>query len=226
MRSSQTSGHRFACVALLIAGLLTGSIVAGEAPPAGGPDLSTHEGDVVLLDFWASWCAPCRESFPWMERMIERYGDRGLTVVAVNLDEDRADADAFLEGAGEGFDHRFDPEGRWAEAYALDTMPSSILFDRDGKVAARHEGFRDADTADYEAEIVELLEGRALPAPKRGTDKARKHGPRPWEKGALATDRMRLDRDALDLAWDDHIYFSKEATSGGRSFAGGGCGCN
>ncbi|MCP3982065.1 MAG: DUF4266 domain-containing protein [bacterium] len=182
----------------------------------------------MLLDFWASWCGPCRQSFPWLEAMRQRYADRGLVVVAVNVDEERADADRFLEGTSYDFEFVYDPEGSLPEAYALEAMPSSILFDRSGKPVYRHSGFRLDEAEAYEKRIVELLEtetvaGNYEEGAAAGSDGG---GVKPWERGLLAKPEMQLDCDPIDLAFDDHIYFSKEASSGGRGFGGGGCGCN
>lgn len=195
----------------------------------GDLDLTPWKGRVVLVDFWASWCAPCRESFPWMSTMLDRYGEQGLTVVAINLDQDSEAARAFLEGIPEGFHHVRDPSGAIPEAFGITVMPSSVLFDREGNPAYRHEGFHSRETAEYEKRIVALLEGREDLERKDvslGSRGRRGLGVRPWERGLLAHDAMRLDSDPLDLAIDDHIYFSKEASSGGRGFGGGGCGCN
>lgn len=197
---------------------------SGAASPV---DLEQYRGKVVLLDFWASWCVPCRRSFPWMDSMARKYADRGLVVVAVGVDESREAADAFLEGMDSEIEIVYDPEGVLAEAWDLNAMPSSILFDRDGGAAFRHEGFSTADTAEYEQHLVQLLDGEATPELEQVASGRRSwRGVRPWEKGLMAADFMALDADSIDLAWDDHIYFSKEASSGGRSFGGGGCGCN
>lgn len=159
--------------------------------------------------------------------MRAQYGERGLVVVAVNLDEDSKSADEFLAGVRADFVHVRDPDGRFARAYGISVMPSSILFDRAGRPVYRHEGFHPDKTGEYERHIVKLLEGRGpgaalaiVPAAPKGV------GVRPWERGLLADPVMRLVSDPLEIELDDHMYFSKEASSGGRGFGGGGCGCN
>ena len=101
-------------------------------------DLTGFRGRVVYLDFWASWCGPCRQSFPWMEIMKSTYGIQGLEIVAVNLDKSRADADRFLKQFHPTFDVRFDPEAELAEIYKVQGMPSSVLIDRHGVTRFMH----------------------------------------------------------------------------------------
>src|SRR5450755_2944651 len=103
-------------------------------------DLATLRGRVVYLDFWASWCGPCRQSFPWMQTLNNTYADQGLSIVAINLDADRADADKFLHQFKPTFDVRFDPEGKLAELNNIKTMPASILIDRHGVTRFTHMG--------------------------------------------------------------------------------------
>jgi hypothetical protein len=164
---------------------------------------------------------------PWMAAMLDRYGEQGLVVVAVNLDEDPASAERFLAGTDYGFEQIQDAEGRLAEEYGLAVMPSSILFDRTGRPVYRHEGFHEGKRGVYERHIVELLEGRgpSVEIPL-GDPAARNRGVRPWQRGLLATPEMQLISDPLETDFDEHVYFSKEASSGGRGFGGGGCGCN
>lgn len=121
-------------------------------------DLDQYRGKVVYLDFWASWCKPCRQSFPWMNRMQDKYGDQGLVIIAVNLDEDRADADRFLKELPAKFQVLYDPDGKLAEQYKLIGMPSSFIIDRNGAVHSRHAGFHDSSPAEYETEIQSLLQ--------------------------------------------------------------------
>ena len=209
--------------------LLAGSgLVFAEEPPVGPAfDLSLYRGKTVYLDFWASWCAPCRESFSFMNAMTERYADRGLEVIAINLDEDSEAARAFLEAYPAEFAVVFDPAGRVAEQFEPPAMPTTLIFDVDGQLVARHSGFFAKRRKDYEATVVAAIEGRLDPnAPALITGGKRHKGVQPWQRDILAQPDMQLICDPLDSAYDDHIYFSKEGSSGGRGFGGGGCGCN
>ncbi len=120
-------------------------------------DLDAYHGRVVYLDFWASWCTPCRQSFPWMEGLAARYQAQGLTVVAVNLDRDRAAADRFLARFAPTFDVPFDPSGELARRFKVHAMPSSLLIDRQGVVRFEHAGFVPIDASTYEEQIRALL---------------------------------------------------------------------
>ncbi len=119
--------------------------------------LSDYQGQVVYLDFWASWCIPCRKSFPWMQKIQQKYRDLGLKVIAVNLDKQRKLADVFLKNFNVDFTIGFDPVGDSARAYQLKGMPSSYLIGRDGKLYASHIGFRAKETAKLEQAIKALL---------------------------------------------------------------------
>ena len=142
----------------------TGFAAANRAPdfqlPAieGEANLARLAGKVIYLDFWASWCDPCRHSFPWMAAMKDKYGDDGLEVVAVNLDKDRAQADKFLQNMKVNFVVAFDESGDSAEKYDLQGMPVSYLIDRDGSIQASHLGFNDTDKDKLEAAIKVLLQ--------------------------------------------------------------------
>jgi thiol-disulfide isomerase/thioredoxin len=119
--------------------------------------LAQLRGQVVYVDFWASWCGPCRMSFPWMNDMHARYGQQGLAIVAVNLDTERKLSAKFLEKYPASFLVAYDPPGKVAEAYRVAGMPTSYLIDRQGRLHATHQGFREEDMARLEAEIRALL---------------------------------------------------------------------
>lgn len=128
-------------------------------------ELSRFRGSVVYVDFWASWCRPCRRSFEWMARMHEAYSGRGLVVIAVNLDRDREHADRFLRRMEPAFRIAFDPDAVLARSFELEAMPSSFIYASDGTLQHSHTGFRDGDADELESEIVALLEAQGGAAP-------------------------------------------------------------
>lgn len=159
----------YAAFALLLGALLAApasAIDAGdnapiiEAPKRDGEALSLRElrGRVVYIDFWASWCAPCRAAMPELDALQERLADDGLTVLGVNVDRNRAAALRMLEEIPVGFPIVFDPEGEWARRYALPGMPTGFLIDREGVVRYRHSGYRAADLPELTRRIEALLE--------------------------------------------------------------------
>jgi cytochrome c biogenesis protein CcmG, thiol:disulfide interchange protein DsbE len=127
---------------------------------AGPVDLAAWAGQVVYVDFWASWCGPCRLSFPWMNALHDRHGGKGLQVLAVNLDVRRADADRFLAAMPARFHVAFDPQGDTPRRWQVKTMPSSTLVGRDGRLLWLHRGFRPDDAAALEARVVDALATR------------------------------------------------------------------
>lgn len=124
---------------------------------AGPVSLSSLKGKVVYVDFWASWCGPCRQSFPWMNEMQTKYGPQGLQIVAVNLDAKRADADQFLAQLPPRFSIAFDAKGESAKRFGVKGMPTSVLIGPDGTVLAVHQGFNDEDRSKLEAKFVSAL---------------------------------------------------------------------
>jgi thiol-disulfide isomerase/thioredoxin len=124
-------------------------------------DLSAYRGKVVYLDFWASWCTPCRQSFPWMNDIQSTLGSKGLVVIGVNVDHDRGPAEEFLQSTNPQFKIIFDPEGVIAAQYDFKDMPTSILIGRDGKIRSIHNGFFPDREGAYLADIDALLKERA-----------------------------------------------------------------
>ena len=134
-----------------------GLLLIGPSHASAPLELDSFRGQVIYLDFWASWCVPCRQSFPWMQAMKNAYGRQGLTVIAVNLDPDRAEAERFLQRFHPDFAVQFDPQGAFAERFKVAGMPTSVIIDRHGVARITHIGFRPADRETYENELRALL---------------------------------------------------------------------
>lgn len=119
--------------------------------------LSKFAGKVVYLDFWASWCAPCRTSFPLLNKLHEKYKAQGFEVVAVNLDEDKTKAEKFLKEIPVSFNVLVDAKGEWSDKFGVEAMPTSYILDQKGVVQNIHHGFASDDIKELEAKIVALL---------------------------------------------------------------------
>jgi len=119
--------------------------------------LTSYQGQVVLVDFWASWCVPCKTSFPALDALYKQYRDRGLVVLAVNVDERRADAEAFLAARPHTMPIALDPKGDAAKAFDVRGMPTSFLIDRAGRIRFVHSGYSTKTLDGYRDEIARLL---------------------------------------------------------------------
>jgi thiol-disulfide isomerase/thioredoxin len=128
------------------------------ATASGGTvSIASLRGKVVLVDFWASWCGPCKVSFPAIDKLHQALAAKGLYVLAVNVDERRRDADRFLDGRPHEMGVVFDPEGKGPAAFRVSGMPSSYLLGRDGRLRFVHEGYTEKTLGDYRREIEQLL---------------------------------------------------------------------
>jgi thiol-disulfide isomerase/thioredoxin len=121
-------------------------------------DLEKYAGKVVILDFWASWCVPCRRSFPWMNEMQEKYAQDDLVIVAVNVDSEVENAEAFLAEYPANFEVIYDPNASLAKAYDVQVMPSSFVIGRDGQTIDQHAGFKVKKQNEYEDLIRAALD--------------------------------------------------------------------
>jgi len=139
--------------------LLVISSTPSPADVAAAPslDLEQYRGRVVVVDFWASWCTPCRRSIPWLNEMRAKYGERGLVIIGVNVDKDRRDAEQFLRDVPIEFEIVYDSGGKLATRYQVEGMPSSFVYGRNGELAARHLGFQNAKRPEYESLLGRLL---------------------------------------------------------------------
>lgn len=122
-----------------------------------GLDLSSYRGKVVYLDFWASWCTPCRRSFPWLDGLVRQFGKGDLVVIGINVDQSSGLARKFLDDTPANFPIIYDPQGAIATTFKIIGMPSAVLIDRTGRVRFQHVGFSDSTKDEYETHVRQLL---------------------------------------------------------------------
>lgn len=157
--------------ALLLLGIFSSlaqpayAVEIGESAPiaqwqtdTGKIDIAQLKGQVVLLDFWASWCGPCRASFPWMNEMQAKYASKGLKVLAVNLDSNSEDARKFLQQVPAQFQVAYDKQGDSPRLFKVKGMPTSYIIDRQGKVTQIHSGFNTSQKENLEKQLLMVLE--------------------------------------------------------------------
>jgi YD repeat-containing protein len=140
---------------LLLAAILLSSVSSATISDTGF-DLESYRGKVVYVDFWASWCTPCRASFPFMQDMADEHGD-SLVIIALNVDKSRTDADQFLDQFDINFDIVYDPRGELAESFNVKGMPTSYLYDREGKLIGSHIGFKNKDINSLKTAIANAV---------------------------------------------------------------------
>ncbi|MFN7983887.1 MAG: TlpA disulfide reductase family protein [Vicinamibacterales bacterium] len=162
---------RRAIALALFSGLLFTALFTSlaAATPKDLPSLTLHtldgktvttadlKGKVVLLDFWASWCIPCRKSFPEVDKLSREFEQKGLTVIAVSVDEQRKNAESFLSQYPHSMTIALDDKGTAAQAFDLQGMPSSLIVDRTGHIRYTHMGYTDKTIAQFRTEIAQLL---------------------------------------------------------------------
>jgi peroxiredoxin len=119
--------------------------------------LADLKGDVVMINFWATWCGPCREEMPLLDELYTRYSRVGFNLVGVNIDDDPARAREMIEALGVGFPVVFDSDKRVSQLYEVQAMPVTILLDRDGVVRYVHHGYKPGYEDKYLEQIRELI---------------------------------------------------------------------
>ncbi len=149
-----------ACLCCPLWALEPGQVAPPIIDPSGDMPqdiLLGYRGKVLYIDFWASWCGPCRKSLPALNELYREFGEQGFEVVAVNLDESAADMQRFLEKYPVDYRIVADPAGVNAKTYQIPGLPTAFLVDRSGEIHRIHIGFRKNDKARIQAELEQLL---------------------------------------------------------------------
>jgi peroxiredoxin len=155
-----------AALPALPAACLAGDIAPGVAAPAfelssstGKPiGLADLKGEVVLINFWASWCGPCRQEMPILDQLYRSYKEAGFVLLGVNVEPNARDADKFLKGTPVSFPILFDPRSQVSKLYEVSGMPSTVIIDRNGKVRYVHHGYQPGDEGEYLNQIRALTQ--------------------------------------------------------------------
>lgn len=136
------------------------SIAPSFALPSRSGDmisLSALKGQVVMINFWASWCGPCRQEMPLLDQMHKRYSSLGFTLLGVNVEADTKDAEKWLAATPVTFPVLFDKENKVSKLYDVNAMPSTVFIDRKGNVRYLHRGYKSGDEGEYLNQIRALL---------------------------------------------------------------------
>jgi peroxiredoxin len=136
----------------------------GTAPDFSLPDasggsvaLADFKGQVVLINFWASWCGPCRQEMPLLDELSTRYAPLGFTMLGVNVEEDSSAANGFLSGTPVSFPVLYDRENTVSKLYDVIAMPSTVIVDRAGQIRYIHHGYEAGNEHDYQDQIRALI---------------------------------------------------------------------
>jgi thiol-disulfide isomerase/thioredoxin len=155
---------------LLLTGLLAISwpaLAADGASPAPGFTLASRaggemslaglRGQVVMINFWASWCGPCRQEFPALDEMYRKYKPMGFAMLGINVESEQSDAERFLGIRPVSFPILFDPDNHVSHSYGVSAMPTTVLVDRKGNIRWLHRAYKPGDEAEYIAQIRAML---------------------------------------------------------------------
>ena len=152
-----------AAAALLLAGGVTAGVMDSPAPDftlksdsGKNLKLSEHRGEVVLINFSASWCGPCRQEMPLLSELHDKYKSLGFTVLGVNVEQDSSDAKKLLREMPVSFPVLFDSDSTVSKQYDVVAMPSTVLVDRNGKMRYLHKGYKPGEEEIY-LEMVRCL---------------------------------------------------------------------
>jgi peroxiredoxin len=149
---------------LLLFGTANSANIQGKAPnftlkSNTGKNIKLTElrGQVILLNFWASWCGPCRQEMPLLEKLQQRYSALGFTVLGVNVEEDPSKAKSLLKDIPVSFPILFDTQNTVSKLYDVSAMPSTVMIDRDGNMRYLHKGYKPGDEAQYKKWVKQLV---------------------------------------------------------------------
>jgi peroxiredoxin len=153
-----------AALAVSAPSVAAGSDAAGVAPAftlnelsGQSASLSQYKGQVVMLNFWATWCGPCQQEMPLLDQMYRKYKPAGFTLIGVNVDKDTPPVKQLLDRKPVSFPVLLDPASQVSKAYHVDEMPSTVLIDRKGNVRFLHRGYKPGDENEYQDRIRQLI---------------------------------------------------------------------
>ena len=166
MLSTATLLKRCAMAAIVVAStaFAAGGDALGPAPSftltnlSGQPSgLSAYKGQVVMVNFWATWCGPCQQEIPLLDAMYKKYKPAGFTLIGVNVDKEAPPVKQLLERKPVSYPVLLDPANQVSKAYHVDEMPSSVIIDRKGQIRFVHRGYRPGDENEYQDLIRKLI---------------------------------------------------------------------
>jgi peroxiredoxin len=153
-----------AAIVIASSAFAAGGDSAGPAPAftltnlTGAPDgLSQYKGQVVMVNFWATWCGPCQQEMPLLDQMYKKYKPAGFTLIGVNVDKESPAVKELLARKPVSFPVLLDPANQVSKAYHVDEMPSSVIIDRKGQIRYVHRGYKPGDENDYQDRIRQLI---------------------------------------------------------------------
>ena len=120
-------------------------------------DLAQYKGQVVMINFWATWCGPCRQEMPLLESIYKKYNKMGFTLIGVNVEPDTKPVESFLKETPVSFPIAFDTKSEVSKMYEVSGMPSTVIVDRKGKVSVIHHGYKPGDENVYQDAIRKLV---------------------------------------------------------------------
>lgn len=160
---------RSTAIALLCAGLTGAALADSAGENKKAPDftlksnqdtnvrLAEQRGNVVMLNFWASWCGPCKQEMPLLDELHKRYSKAGFTIIGVNVEKDPNKAKKVLQDIPVSFPVLFDTESTVSKLYDVSAMPTTVMIDRDGNIRHLHKGFKPGYEEEYRKQIKKLI---------------------------------------------------------------------